>query len=182
MDESTNSERRLYFGGHPEGFRDLSHRMSFSTNAAPAELLSSVASRTSLMSENALQKILFVEDDPDIQVIGSMALEQVGGFSVTLASSGIEALALVTESPPDLILLDVMMPGMDGLEALKRLRANPETKDIPVIFITAKVQNQEVNQYLESGAVAIIPKPFNPMTLANQVREIWQHIDGGRDA
>lgn len=134
------------------------------------------------MPGNELHKILYVEDDPDIQIVGVMALEQVGGFSVTLASSGTEALALASEFEPDLILLDVMMPGMDGLATLDRLRAERVTDTMPVIFMTAKVQSREVDHYLESGAVAVVPKPFDPMTLADQVREIWQkHCASGKN-
>jgi two-component system, OmpR family, response regulator len=136
------------------------------------ELLATIR-RNSLMPRNTLEKILYVEDDLDIQVVGSMALEQVGGFSVTMVSTGTEALATVTDYQPDVILLDVMMPDMDGLATLARLRADSETKGIPVIFMTAKVQNREIDQYLASGAIGVIPKPFDPMALAGQVREIW---------
>ena len=121
-----------------------------------------------------LQKILYVEDDPDIQLIGMLALQQVGGFSTVVASSGEEALGLAENCKPDLILLDVMMPGMDGITTLNKLRENLKFADIPVIFMTAKTQKSELDSYLESGALAVIPKPFDPMTLADQVSEIWQ--------
>ena len=128
------------------------------------------------MSERELNKILYVEDDLDIQVVGVLALEQVGGFSVSVASSGTEALALALEVQPDLILLDVMMPGMDGLATLERLRSDPLTSEMPVVFMTAKIQNQEVAQYHQAGAVGVIPKPFDPMNLAAQIRGIWKQL------
>ena len=121
----------------------------------------------------SLNSILYAEDDPDIQLVGTMALEQVGGFSVTVVNSGVEALTAATDNQPDLILLDMMMPDLDGLSTLKKLRENSNTASIPVIFMTAKVQEKEVKQYYEAGALAVLPKPFDPMTLADQIREIW---------
>jgi CheY-like chemotaxis protein len=91
-----------------------------------------------------------------------------------LASSGQEALAVVSKIQPDLVLLDMMMPGMDGLTTLQGLRANSDSASIPVIFMTAKVQDQEIKHYLEAGACGVIAKPFDPMQLAEQVRTIWQ--------
>jgi CheY-like chemotaxis protein len=121
-----------------------------------------------------LKTILYVEDDVDIQQIALLALEHVGGYSVSLASSGQEALAVVSKIQPDLVLLDMMMPGMDGLTTLQGLRANSDSASIPVIFMTAKVQDQEIKHYLEAGACGVIAKPFDPMQLAEQVRTIWQ--------
>jgi len=129
------------------------------------------------MPGKELKKILYIEDDPDIQQIAVVALEQVGGFTVTVASSGMEGLVLALEFQPDLILLDVMMPGMDGLATLEKLRANAATDAIPVIFMTSKVQRREIGLYREAGAVSVIAKPFDPMRLAEQVREIWQHFE-----
>jgi len=128
------------------------------------------------MPDNKLQKILYVEDDPDIQMIALIALENVGGFTVSTASSGIEALTLAVKDQPDLILLDVMMPKMDGLETIRQLRANEDTSEIPVIFMTAKTQDERVMNYRTAGAAGVIQKPFDPMTLADQVRKIWQQI------
>ena len=125
------------------------------------------------MNTPPLNRILFVEDDPDIQAVGQLALEAVGGFKVTTCSSGGEALTIAPTFTPDLILLDVMMPGMDGPETLQQLRTLAATRNTPVIFMTAKVQRHEVEQYLALGAVNVIAKPFDPMTLAATIREIW---------
>jgi len=121
-----------------------------------------------------LQKILYVEDEPDIREVAQLALAAVGGFQMEVCASGEEALARVEAFAPDLILLDVMMPGMDGPTTLSRLRERAELADIPVIFMTAKVQPQEVAQFRSLGAIDVIPKPFDPMHLAEQVREIWR--------
>ena len=122
------------------------------------------------------QRILFVEDDPDIQLVAKMALEAVGGFHVLACSSGAEALARCEDLAPDLILLDVMMPGMDGPATLAALRQIPSLRDVPVVFMTARVQAQEVSNYHQLGAVAVIAKPFDPMTLSDQVRAIWKNL------
>ena len=120
-----------------------------------------------------LTTILYVEDDPDIQAVAQMALEVVGGFTVMLASSGESGLAAAADNQPDLILLDVMMPTMDGPATLSALKADPALAHIPVIFVTAKVQSSEVEHYKSLGAVDVIAKPFDPMTLSDNVRAIW---------
>lgn len=125
----------------------------------------------------SLERILYVEDEPDIQAVAKLALEMVGGFKVLICSSGTETLERVSGFAPDLILLDVMMPGMDGPSTLQRLRANPATAAIPVVFLTAKVQAAEVLQYQKMGALDAIAKPFDPMTLAANVRTIWEKRD-----
>jgi two-component system, OmpR family, response regulator len=129
-----------------------------------------------LMNDKPLQRILLVEDDPDIQTVARMALEAVGGFRVLACSSGQEALEKLAEFPPDLVLLDVMMPGMDGPATLEALRHLPEAASIPVVFMTAKVQTQEVALYRELGAVDVIAKPFDPMSLPETVRSIWSRL------
>ncbi len=121
----------------------------------------------------SLQKILFVEDDPDIQMVAQLALEAVGGYTVQMCSSGKEALAVAEQFAPDLILLDVMMPGMDGPTTLMELRKKPSLSHTPVIFMTARVQRHEIEQYLAMGATDVISKPFDPMTLSAQVADIW---------
>lgn len=120
-----------------------------------------------------LTRILYVEDDPDIQAIAMMVLETISGFTVEACSCGSDALQKAVAFNPDLILLDVMMPGMDGPETLKGLRGFPELETTPVVFMTAKVQPQEVQAYLGMGAVGVIAKPFDPMTLAQELRDIW---------
>jgi two-component system OmpR family response regulator len=120
-----------------------------------------------------LRRILFVEDDPDIRVVALMALESLGGFSVLACSSGTEALTRFAEFAPDLVLLDVMMPGMDGPATLAELQRLPSAGGVPVIFMTARVQAHEVLRYREMGAVDVIPKPFDPMSLADTVQTIW---------
>lgn len=122
---------------------------------------------------NTLSRVLYVEDEPDIQAVARIALQTVGGFTVQICSSGEEALREVKAFGPDLILLDVMMPGMDGPGTLLALRATPGLEQVPVVFMTAKVQPSEVAQYKSLGALDVIPKPFDPMTLAEQVRRIW---------
>jgi two-component system, OmpR family, response regulator len=128
------------------------------------------------MSSPALRRILFVEDDPDIQVVATMALESLGGFSVTACGSGEEALSRFSEIAPDLVLLDVMMPGMDGPTTLEALRRLPEAAKVPVVFMTARVQAYEMARYRELGAADVIAKPFDPMTLAGTVRSIWRSL------
>ncbi len=122
---------------------------------------------------NQLNCIMLVEDDPDIQIVAKLALETVGGFRVEICENGNQALAQMMSLRPDLILLDVMMPGMDGPTTLAKLREIKEAKDIPVIFMTAKVQQQELEEYQNLGALGVIAKPFDPMKLADQVREVW---------
>lgn len=120
-----------------------------------------------------LKKILYVEDEPDIQMIARVALENVGGFELLVCSSGPEAIEKAAGFAPDLFLLDVMMPGMDGPATLGELRKNPDLAKIPVMFMTAKVQPQEV-EFLKSLNVAdVIAKPFDPMGLANNIRDSW---------
>src|SRR6185295_14804561 len=116
------------------------------------------------MTGSQLQRILYVEDEPDIREVAKLALEVVGGFTVELCASGEEALASLSRFAPDLILLDVMMPGMDGPTTLQALRSVPRAQHIPAIFMTAKIQPQEILQLKHIGALDVIPKPFDPMT------------------
>ena len=121
-----------------------------------------------------LKRLLYVEDEPDIQMVARLALEALGGYTVEICSSGNEALARAPAFQPQLILLDVMMPGMDGPTTLKNLRELPQFSVTPVIFMTAKVQPNEVAEYKAIGALDVIPKPFDPMTLASHVQAIWE--------
>ncbi|MEW5755719.1 MAG: response regulator [Pseudomonadota bacterium] len=121
-----------------------------------------------------LTRIFYVEDEPDILEVAKIALGDIGGFEVGSASSGQEALQRLAAFSPDLILLDVMMPGMDGPTTLCELRKIPTLKDIPVIFMTAKVQPKEIEHFKAIGALEVIAKPFDPMTLAGQLSKIWE--------
>jgi CheY-like chemotaxis protein len=122
-----------------------------------------------------LKLIMHVEDDPSIQVVTKVALEAVGGFSVLTCSSGQQALDEFANQPPQLLLLDVMMPGMDGPSTLRLLQQRYDLTDIPVVFMTAKVQTSEIESYLAMGASGVVVKPFDPMELSNQIRQIWQN-------
>jgi CheY-like chemotaxis protein len=126
------------------------------------------------MPRPSLKRILLVEDDPDIQTVTSLALGSFGGFEVRICGSAQEAVASVAEFRPDLILLDVMMPGMDGADTLVALRGIPATAAVPVVFLTARVQPHEVERYRELGSLGVIPKPFEPTALAATVRAIWE--------
>lgn len=123
-----------------------------------------------------LSRILYVEDEPDIRAIATMALEAVGGFSVVACASGKEAVEAAAGARADLLLLDVMMPGMDGPSTLRALREIAATAHTPVIFMTAKVQASEVLAYKAMGAVDVIPKPFDPMELSAQLQTIWASL------
>jgi CheY-like chemotaxis protein len=126
------------------------------------------------MSSDILQRILYVEDEPDIQVVARIALESVGGYTLQVCSSGEEALQVAAGFAPDMLLLDVMMPGMDGPTTLKEIRNLKGFADIPAVFMTAKVQPQEIEQFKSFGALDVIAKPFDPMALASQIAAIWQ--------
>lgn len=117
-------------------------------------------------------KLLLVDDDEDIRTVASFCLRKIGGFEVVLADSAAECLRKAPVEKPDVVLLDVMMPGVDGVEALSQLRANPDTRSIPVIFLTAKVQRHEIEHYLSLGAEGVLQKPFDPMRLPQQVRDL----------
>ena len=130
------------------------------------------------MSEKELVRILYAEDEPDIQTVAQMALETIGGFQLNVCNNGQEAVDNAVGFDPDLILMDVMMPVMTGPDALKALREMPEIKEVPVIFMTAKVQPQEIEEYKALGAIEVIAKPFDPMTLSDTVKEIWQRANG----
>ncbi|MCQ4160686.1 response regulator [Roseomonas sp. GC11] len=125
------------------------------------------------MSDEPLSRILYVEDDGDVRHLASFALKAVGRFVVEACASGEEALARAEAFAPQLLLLDVMMPGMDGPTTLERLRALPGLAETPAVFMTAKVQPQEVARYRALGSLDVISKPFDPMTLSTTVREIW---------
>lgn len=121
-------------------------------------------------------KVMIVDDDEDIRLICELAIRKIGGWEFVAAASGEEALALAPRERPDVILLDVTMPGIDGLETLARLRDQPETRKIPVVFLTAKAQQREVDRYMALGATGVICKPFDVVKLADEIRGI---VEGG---
>lgn len=131
---------------------------------------------------NPLRTILCVDDDADVLHIARLCLETVGGFTVTAVQSGTEAIQEATVHVPDLILLDVMMPGQDGPSTLTALRAIPQLAEVPVIFITARIRDSETKEYLALGANGVIAKPFDPMALSDQVRAIWDQFQPDANA
>jgi CheY-like chemotaxis protein len=120
-----------------------------------------------------LRNILYADDEEDILDVATLSLEMVGGLTVTTCGDGFQAIEAARRTRPDLIMLDVMMPGMDGPTAMSQIRADPGLSDIPVILLTARVRGPEVKEYYDLGADAVISKPFDPMTLADEVRAIW---------
>jgi two-component system, OmpR family, response regulator len=121
----------------------------------------------------ALKRIMCVDDETDILEVAKMCLETVAGFEVVCCSSGTEMLTVLQEEKPDLIMLDVMMPGMDGPATLSAVRQKPQLNHVPIILLTARVQPAEIEQYLKMGAAGVICKPFDPMTISSQITEIY---------
>jgi len=117
-------------------------------------------------------KVLIVDDEPDIRRIAKLGLSRVGGMEVVEATNGTEALARAREDHPDAVLLDVMMPVLDGPSTLARLREDPATAGIPVVFLTAKAIAAEVERLKSLGAAGVLTKPFDPMTLARELRGV----------
>jgi DNA-binding response OmpR family regulator len=115
------------------------------------------------------KRILIIDDDDDIQAVAQLALKKVAGWDVVVAGSGSEGLTQAIASPPDAILLDVMMPDMDGISTFKALQANPATQTVPVILLTAKVQAAEQRRFVELGVAAVIAKPFKARQLPEQI-------------
>jgi len=124
--------------------------------------------------DETLADILLIEDDPDVRTIAAIALVDIGGFRLTVCGSGAEALERLRAAPTQLILLDVMMPDMDGPTTLAEIRRLALDPPPPVVFMTAKVQPHETQHYLQLGAAGIIAKPFNPMTLPEELRTLWR--------
>ena len=117
-------------------------------------------------------KVLVVDDEPDIRRIAKLGLSRVGGMEVVEAANGMEALVRAKEDKPDAVLLDVMMPRLDGPSTLARLREDPATSGIPVVFLTAKAIAAELDRLKSLGAAGVLTKPFDPMTLARELRAI----------
>ena len=123
-----------------------------------------------------VKRILVIDDEVDIREVAQLSLEISSGWEVMTAASGSEGLVEAEAQQPDAILLDVMMPDMDGPTTFEKLQNNPSTKNIPVILLTAKVQAAEQRRYAQLGVTAVLTKPFDPVMLANQVAEAlgWQ--------
>lgn len=115
------------------------------------------------------RKILIIDDEDDIREVAALSLESVAGWDVVMANSGAQGLARAAEHQPDAILLDVMMPGMDGPSTFRELRNNPATAAIPVLLLTAKVQSSDQRRFADLGVESVLFKPFDPMTLADQI-------------
>jgi CheY-like chemotaxis protein len=114
-------------------------------------------------------RILIIDDEEDIREVAALSLETVAGWDVMMASSGAQGLARAIEHQPEAILLDVMMPGMDGPTTFRELRKNPVTAHIPVLLLTAKVQASDQRRFADLGVDAVLFKPFDPMTLSTQI-------------
>ena len=115
------------------------------------------------------RKILIIDDEDDIREVAALSLESVAGWEVIMADSGAQGVARAAEQKPDAILLDVMMPGMDGPTTLRELRSHPATARIPVLLLTAKVQSSDQRRFADLGVEAILFKPFDPLTLSQQI-------------
>ena len=117
-------------------------------------------------------RILIIDDEEDIREVAGLSLETVAGWEVVLASSGAQGIACAIEHQPDAILLDVMMPVMDGPATFRELRKNPATAHIPVMLLTAKVQSTDQRRFADLGVEAILFKPFDPLTLSTQIADV----------
>ena len=120
------------------------------------------------------KKLLLIDDEEDIRTVAQMSLQAVGGFEVLLAGNGEEGLRIAADEKPDAILLDMMMPGVDGPATFRRLQEEDGCSRIPVIFLTAKAQRAEVQRLKELGPIGILTKPFDPMKLPDQVRALME--------
>ena len=128
------------------------------------------------MPERQLNKICYVEDDEDIQRIVRMSLERVGKMTVEVVGDPMQAIERMIAFKPELVMLDWMMPGMDGPTLLKKMREVAETKALPVVFITAKASQRELDELRTLGAAGTISKPFSPKDLPDQLRAIWRAL------
>jgi two-component system OmpR family response regulator len=132
------------------------------------------------MSTRECHSVLYVDHDPDICEVVQATLCLISGLNVVTAGSGEEAIEQLSKARPDLVLMDAMMPGLDGAATFKRMRENNLIDDIPVIFLTAKVLPAEVDHFVHLGALGVIGKPFDPLTLGDQVMRLWKGYDGTR--
>ncbi len=123
-----------------------------------------------------LKRILCIDDEEDILAVAQITLETIGNLEIVTCNRGADAVRMAALPHPDLVLLDIMMPEMDGPATFQALQKNHATASIPVIFMTARVQPSEVRQYLSLGGAGVIAKPFDPVTLNNDIREIWDKL------
>lgn len=128
------------------------------------------------MPAQPLSRICYVEDDPDIQRIVRMSLERIGKMTVEVVGDSTRAVETIIAWKPDLVMLDWMMPVMDGPAVLRKIRERAELKDLPVVFITAKASQRELDELRAMGAVGTISKPFSPKDLPDQLRAIWKDL------
>jgi CheY-like chemotaxis protein len=128
------------------------------------------------MPATPLNKICYVEDDEDIQRIVRMSLERVGKMTVEIVGDPAKAIETIKSFKPDLVMLDWMMPGMDGPTLFRTMRGTPEVKHLPVVFITAKASSVEMEELRAMGAAGAISKPFSPKDLPDELRSIWSAL------
>jgi two-component system, OmpR family, response regulator len=128
------------------------------------------------MPAQPLNRICYVEDDPDIQRIVRMSLERVGKMTVEIVEDSTRAVEAIIAFKPDLVMLDWMMPIMDGPAVLRKMRERADLKNLPVVFITAKASQRELDELRALGAVGTISKPFSPKDLPEQLRAIWKSL------
>jgi len=128
------------------------------------------------MPSTPLNRICYVEDDEDIQRIVRMSLERIGKLTVRVVSDPMVAIDAIKDFKPDLVMLDWMMPGMDGPTLFRKMRETPEVRDLPVVFITAKASSAEMDELRAMGAAGAISKPFSPKDLPDQLRSIWSAL------
>jgi two-component system, OmpR family, response regulator len=119
-----------------------------------------------------LRKVLIIEDEPEIQAILAMSLERVGGFETVVAGDGIEGLERARSESPDLILMDVLMPRLNGYDTCRRIKQEERLREIPVVFLTARCDPVDVDKAMRAGAAGCVAKPFDPLKLAEQILEI----------
>lgn len=120
-----------------------------------------------------LKKIIYAEDEPDLQTVVEMTVQAMSDFEMKICDNGKILLECVEEYSPDLIMLDVMMPELDGPSTFNKLKEMEKLKNVPVIFMTAKAQVHEVEHFKSLGAIGVITKPFDPMTLCEEIQNIW---------
>lgn len=140
------------------------HRLPAQTSTAP--------------SPAPLKRILYLEDDPSISEIALMSLTEFADFEVEHHARGSLAVAGFETFNPDLLLFDMMLPGMDGIQTLEKIREKPEGQRVPVIFMTAKAQTHEQQRYMEMGAIGVIVKPFDAFLLGERIKSIWSNRPG----